>query len=103
MSTAQRGAAPHSGSAQRQQTDAQPIPINPKPFLIDLIDKPVIVKLKWGMEYKGTLIAFDGYMNLQLFNTEEWVNGECKGNIGEALIRCNNVLYIRDAEGVEEI
>ena len=55
------------------------------------------------MEYKGTLIAFDGYMNLQLFNTEEWVNGECKGNIGEALIRCNNVLYIRDAEGVEEI
>ena len=45
-------------------TDAQPIPINPKPFLIDLIDKPVIVKLKWGMEYKGTLIAFDGYMNL---------------------------------------
>lgn len=55
------------------------------------------------MEYKGTLIAFDGYMNLQLFNTEEWVNGECKGNIGEALIRCNNVLYIRDAEGIEEI
>lgn len=98
------GANAHSGATvQRQQTDAQPIPINPKPFLIDLIDKPVIVKLKWGMEYKGTLIAFDGYMNLQLFNTEEWVNGECKGNIGEALIRCNNVLYIRDAEGVEEI
>lgn len=29
------------------------IPINPKPFLIDLIEKPVIVKLKWGMVYKG--------------------------------------------------
>ena len=101
----QRGGpgAAHSGTQQRQQMDAQPIPINPKPFLIDLIDKPVIVKLKWGMEYKGTLIAFDGYMNLQLFNTEEWVNGECKGNIGEALIRCNNVLYVRDAEGVQEI
>lgn len=103
MSTTQKGGGAHSGTQSRQQTDAQPIPINPKPFLIDLIDKPVIVKLKWGMEYKGTLIAFDGYMNLQLFNTEEWVNGECKGNIGEALIRCNNVLYIRDAEGVEEI
>jgi small nuclear ribonucleoprotein (snRNP)-like protein len=40
--------------------------VNPKPFLIDLIDKPVIVKMKWGnaMEYKGILIAFDGYMNL---------------------------------------
>lgn len=77
--------------------------MNPKPFLIDLIDKTVVVKLKWGMEYKGTLIAFDGYMNLQLFNTEEWVNGECRGNIGEALVRCNNILYVRDAEGVEEI
>ena len=71
--------------------------------MIDLIDKCVIVKLKWGMEYKGTLIAFDGYMNLQLLNTEEWVNGECRGNIGEALIRCNNVLYVREAEGVTEV
>ena len=75
----------------------QPIPVNPKPFLIDLIDKPVIVKLKWGMEYKGTLIAFDGYMNLQVADTEEWINGVCRGKIGEALIRCNNVLYVRDA------
>ena len=89
-----------------QKTDqytAQPIPVNPKPFLIDLIDKVVIVKLKWGMEYKGTLVAFDGYMNFQLINTEEWVNGECRGNIGEALIRCNNVLYVRDAENVPEV
>ena len=79
--------------------------MNPKPFLIDLIDKPVIVKMKWGngMEYKGILIAFDGYMNLQLYNTEEWIDGECRGNIGEALIRWNNVLYVRDAEGVKEI
>lgn len=45
-------------------TAHQPIPINPKPFLIDLIDKPVIVKLKWGMEYHGILVAFDGYMTL---------------------------------------
>jgi len=84
-------------------TSTQPIPINPKPFLIDLIDKSVIVKLKWGMIYKGTLIAFDGYMNLQLHNTEEWVDGEMRGNIGESLVRCNNVLYVRDAEGVTEI
>ncbi len=55
------------------------------------------------MEYKGVLIAFDGYMNLQLFNTEEWIDGECRGNIGESLIRCNNVLYVRDAEGVKEV
>lgn len=88
---------------KNDQYTAQPIPVNPKPFLIDLIDKVVIVKLKWGMEYKGTLVAFDGYMNFQLLNTEEWVNGECRGNIGEALVRCNNVLYVRDAEHVAEV
>jgi hypothetical protein len=27
--------------------------VNPKPFLTDLTGKPVSVKLKWGMEYKG--------------------------------------------------
>lgn len=26
---------------------------NPKPFLTDLVGKLVVVKLKWGMEYKG--------------------------------------------------
>lgn len=36
-------------------------------------------------------------------NTEEWINGVLKGNIGESLIRCNNVLYVRDAEGVKEV
>lgn len=33
----------------------QTVPVNPKPFLNDLTGKPVIVKLKWGMEYKGAL------------------------------------------------
>ena len=54
------------------------------------------------MEYRGTLIAFDGYMNLQLADTEEWVNGVCRGKIGESLIRCNNVLYVRDATSLPE-
>lgn len=29
------------------------VPVNPKPFLNELTGKMVIVKLKWGMEYKG--------------------------------------------------
>jgi hypothetical protein len=40
--------------------------INPKPFLTNLTGNPVIVKLKWGMEYKGILMAVDSYMNLQV-------------------------------------
>ena len=34
----------------------QIVPVNPKPFLNDLTGKPIIVKLKWGMEYKGALL-----------------------------------------------
>jgi len=47
------------------------------------------------MEYKGYLTSIDNYMNLQLANTEEIVDGKVTGNLGEVLIRCNNVLYLR--------
>ncbi|KAI9007765.1 putative membrane-associated protein [Hyaloraphidium curvatum] len=79
------------------------VPVNPKPFLNDITGKPVIVKLKWGMEYRGRLIAVDGYMNLQLADTEEFVDGSSTGTLGEVLIRCNNVLWIsRALTGTEE-
>ena len=71
------------------------MPMNPKPFLNGLTGKAVMVKLKWGHEYKGFLVSSDGYMNLQLANTEEFIDGACTGNLGEVLVRCNNVLYIR--------
>ena len=63
------------------------VPVNPKPFLNDLTGKPVIAKLKWGMEYKGFLVSTDAYMNLHLASTEEYVDGKFAGNLGEVLIR----------------
>jgi small nuclear ribonucleoprotein F len=89
--------------------------VNPKPFLNDLTGKPVIVKLKWGMEYRGYLVSVDSYMNLQvivwfyldvsltrlirifsqLASCEEYIDGAFAGNLGEVLIRCNNVMYLR--------
>uniref|UniRef100_A0A3Q2YBC7 Sm protein F n=2 Tax=Euteleostomi TaxID=117571 RepID=A0A3Q2YBC7_HIPCM len=70
------------------------LPLNPKPFLNGLTGKPVMVKLKWGMEYKGYLVSVDGYMNIvachvggQLANTEEYVDGALAGHLGEVLIR----------------
>ena len=50
----------------------------------------------------GYLVATDGYMNLQLANTEEYIDGAQTGNLGEVLVRCNNVLYIRYVQGVPE-
>lgn len=80
--------------------------MNPKPFLLGLVGQSVVVKLKWGMEYRGILLATDSYMNLQLANAQEWLQGECAGNLGEILIRCNNVLYIkegrRESKAVDE-
>ena len=78
------------------------MPVNPKPFLQELTGKPTIVKLKWGMEYKGYLVSVDSYMNLQLASTEEWIGGTFAGNLGEVLIRCNNVLYVRGVPEEDE-
>ncbi|KAJ2453964.1 Manganese transporter smf1 [Coemansia sp. RSA 2424] len=72
-------------------------PVNPRPFLQSLIGKPVIARLKWGQEYKGLLASIDSYMNLQLINAEEFQDGNSMGELpGELLIRCNNILYVRE-------
>ena len=73
-------------------------PINPKPFLASLTGKKVAVKLKWGMEYRGFLVSTDAYMNLQPASTEEFVDGECQGALGEVLIRCNNVMWLKASD-----
>ncbi|KAG9219203.1 hypothetical protein CCMSSC00406_0001613 [Pleurotus cornucopiae] len=65
-------------------------PVNPKPFLQELTGKPVYVRLKWGLEYKGFLVSTDGYMNLQLANTEEFQDGKSNGALGEVFIRQNS-------------
>jgi small nuclear ribonucleoprotein F len=50
------------------------------------------------MEYQGKLESSDAYMNLQLLKTEEYIDGTLAGYLGEVLIRCNNVLYVKAAE-----
>ena len=97
-----RSPPPHSLEAYDAIACHPGIPVNPKPFLNDLTGKPVIAKLKWGMEYKGYLVSVDAYMNLQLASTEEWVDGTFSSNLGEVLIRCNNVLYLRGVPEEDE-
>ncbi|KAG2399947.1 small nuclear ribonucleoprotein [Vigna angularis] len=65
-----------SRRAHSKHSTMAAIPVNPKPFLNNLTGKPVIVKLKWGMEYKGYLVSVDS---------------------------CNNVLYLRGVPEDEEI
>ncbi|KAI9672043.1 MAG: hypothetical protein M1829_004587 [Trizodia sp. TS-e1964] len=78
------------------------VPINPKPMLQSLVNEEVIVRLKWGQtEYKGRLVSIDSYMNIQLSETEEFIDNKSTGNLGQVLIRCNNVLWIQGAKGTD--
>lgn len=63
--------------------------------------KPVMVRLKWGMQYRGYLVSVDNYFNLQvrrasrasradaaqLANTEEYQDDQAVGSLGEVFIR----------------
>lgn len=71
-------------------------------MLQGLVDKEVIVRLKWNeSEYKGRLVSVDLYMNIQLADTEEIIDGQPSGTLGQVMIRCNNVLWIGNANQVE--
>ena len=47
----------------------------------------------------GWAQSIDSYMNIQLSNTEEFIDRKFTGALGQVLIRCNNVLYVTAADG----
>ena len=53
-------------------------PQKPKDFLKQILGRPVVVKLNSGVDYRGVLCCLDGYMNIALEQTEEYVNGQLK-------------------------
>ncbi len=70
-----------------------PIPVakkSPTDFLKQVIGKPVVVKLHSGVSYKGILACLDGFMNIAMEQTEEYVDGQLKNKYGDCFIRGNN-------------
>ncbi|KAK1074868.1 U4/U6-U5 snRNP complex subunit lsm6 [Friedmanniomyces endolithicus] len=90
---------------------------DPSGFLSEIIGAPVTVKLNSGVTYKGTLFnrtrriwlssghipltvlpgelqSVDGYMNIALEQTKEFVSGKLRRSYGDAFVRGNNVMYI---------
>ncbi|CAB1105546.1 unnamed protein product [Ectocarpus sp. CCAP 1310/34] len=67
---------------------------SPSDFLKTVLGRPVVVKLNSGIDYRGVLVCLDGYMNIAMEQTEEYVNGQLKATFGDCFIRGNNVLYI---------
>ncbi|CAH8519343.1 unnamed protein product [Schistosoma mattheei] len=62
----------------------------PRDFLKLIVGRPVVVKLNSGADYRGVLISLDGYMNVVLEQTEEYVDGQLKNKYGDTFIRGNN-------------
>ncbi|KAK2157957.1 hypothetical protein LSH36_180g01090 [Paralvinella palmiformis] len=62
----------------------------PSDFLKQITGRPVVVKLNSGVDYRGVLACLDGYMNIALEQTEEYVNGQLKNKYGDVFIRGNN-------------
>ena len=57
-------------------------------------DKKVIVDLKNGKQYIGTLRAFDIHINVVLEDTEERIEGEVKRKLGTAFIRGDTIVLL---------
>lgn len=73
---------------------APPTNRGPADFLQSVLGRPVLIKLNSGVTYRGVLACLDGYMNVALEQTEEFVDGELRAKYGDAFIRGNNITYI---------
>lgn len=84
---------------------------DPSGFLSEIIGSPITVKLNSGVEYRGSLVCIallllllmvtigelssvDGYMNIALEKTVEYVNGEVRNKYGDVFIRGNNGMLL---------
>lgn len=55
----------------------------------------IAIRLKNGLEYRGTMVHCDSFMNIILDGAAEYYNnGQLVANYGEVLVRGNNILYI---------
>ncbi|SCZ96860.1 BZ3500_MvSof-1268-A1-R1_Chr4-1g06793 [Microbotryum saponariae] len=79
-------------SSPAQEVDrSAPTPLGtPSSFLQTVVGNRVLVRLNSGVSYHGILNCLDGYMNIALENTEEWVGGRKTNEFGDAFVRGNN-------------
>ncbi|POY74173.1 hypothetical protein BMF94_2747 [Rhodotorula taiwanensis] len=73
-------------AAEQQQQDLP----GPGAFLKGVVGQHVVVRLNSGVDYRGVLSCLDGYMNIALEQTEEYVNGQKTNDYGDAFVRGNN-------------
>ncbi len=75
------------------------MPTRPLDVLNRALKSPVIVRLKGGREFRGTLDGYDIHMNLVLLDAEELQNGEVIRKVGNIVIRGDTVVFVSPAPG----
>lgn len=78
-----------AGAAPAEETNGGAVG-SPSEFLKAIVGKPVVIRLNSGVDYKGVLNALDGFMNVALEDTKEFVDGQQTNDYGDAFIRGNN-------------
>lgn len=68
---------------------------NPLSILMASQNSQILLRLKDGTEYRGTLKEIDAYMNLILGNCTEIMDGSPIAKYNEIFIRGNNLLFIK--------
>ncbi len=66
----------------------------PLDVLNDVLNSPVIVRLKGGREFRGELQGYDMHMNLVLDNAEELKENEESKKLGTIIVRGDTVVYV---------
>ena len=61
--------------------------------------KEVMVQLKSGKEFSGTLLAFDIHINVVLDNAKEMEDGEVMKSIGLTFLRGDTIIFISPSGG----
>ncbi len=75
------------------------MPTRPLDVLNRSLKSPVIVRLKGGREFRGTLDGYDIHMNLVLINAEEIQDGEVIRKMGSVVVRGDTVVFVSPAPG----
>jgi U6 snRNA-associated Sm-like protein LSm6 len=94
-------AAADAAADHSPAVDSEPVEVvmpkskrSPSDFLKSVLGRPVRVKLNSGTEYRGVLACLDGYMNIAMEQTEEYVDGQLKAKYGDCFIRGNNGTFL---------
>jgi len=59
--------------------------------------KEVLIQLKNGKQFVGTLMAFDIHINIVLDNTKQMQDGEVEKSLGLTFLRGDTIIFISPA------